>query len=129
MPDTPSRMGLHLMYRLWIAELNHNINLLRIFDDYLLEAKTKSVETDITEKIDVFKKNFTDLRTEIDELRHSMHLVKMKLASEARQQEVFPELSQDPEEHPVIQKNYQAFQRSFEKTNSDVRAFIDAHLQ
>lgn len=129
MQDIPSRMGLHLMYRLWIAELNHDINLLRIFDDYLLEAKTKSVEAGITEKIDAFKKSFADLRTEIDELRHSMHLVKMKLASEARQQEVFPELSQDPEEHPVIQKKYQTFLLSFEKMNSDVRAFIDAHLQ
>lgn len=89
MPDIPSRMGLHLMYRLWIAELNHDINLLRIFDDYLLEAKTKSVEAGISEKIDAFKKSFAELRTEIDELRHSMHLVKMKLASEARQQEVF----------------------------------------
>ncbi len=129
MPNTPSIMGLHLTYRLWIAELNHDINLLRIFDDYLLEAKNKSVEARISEKIDAFKKSFSELRTEIDELRHSMHLIKMKLASEARQQDLLPNPAQDPEEHNVIKKKYDAFLLSFEKLNNAVREFIDESLQ
>ena len=36
-----SIMTLHLEYRLWIAEMNADINVLRIFDDYLKELIRK----------------------------------------------------------------------------------------
>lgn len=37
----PSVNSLHLQYRLWIAELNEDINALRIFNDYLAEVSLK----------------------------------------------------------------------------------------
>ncbi len=45
MSDAPSIMSLHLGYRLWIAEMNFDINVLRIFNDYLEELSSKKDET------------------------------------------------------------------------------------
>ena len=50
MPDYPSAMSLHLQYRLWIAELNFDINVLRIFGDYLTELRTKRKEQEVKSK-------------------------------------------------------------------------------
>ena len=35
MNAAPTIMTLHLRYRLWIAEMNFDINVLRIFEDYI----------------------------------------------------------------------------------------------
>ena len=52
MPATPSVMSLHLQYRLWIAELNFDINVLRIFGDYLarIEKQGKGTGSEIQKR-------------------------------------------------------------------------------
>ncbi len=62
MPATPSVMSLHLKYRLWIAELNFDINVLRIFGDYLNELRAKRKEAEVKSKSDYFEKEFTGLK-------------------------------------------------------------------
>ena len=85
MPNTPSIMGLHFRYRLWIAEMNSHINIIRIFDDYIAELSSKKNVPAIKEGIDQFKKEFVSLRQQIDDLRHEMHLSKMTLAADSKQ--------------------------------------------
>ena len=58
MTATPTAMSLHLKYRLWIAELNFDINVLRIFGDYLAELRTKRKEPEVKAKTDYFEKAF-----------------------------------------------------------------------
>jgi hypothetical protein len=53
-----SIMGLHLQYRLWIAELNADINALRIFDDYLAEIALKNNTDNVVNHIKITKSNF-----------------------------------------------------------------------
>lgn len=81
MNATPAIMTLHLRYRLWIAEMNFDINVLRIFEDYIKELSNINEQPKVKTGIADFKKKFGDIRKEIDELRHEMHLHKMKLAS------------------------------------------------
>jgi len=79
MTDSVALKSLHLEYRLWIAELNFYINLLRIFNDRLVELtgeKKLSPEN--------FEKKFSSNRENIDELRHRMHIEKMNLAATSR---------------------------------------------
>ena len=79
MTDSVALKSLHLEYRLWIAELNFYINLLRIFNDRLVELtgeKKLSPEN--------FEKKFNSNRENIDELRHRMHIEKMNLAATSR---------------------------------------------
>jgi septal ring factor EnvC (AmiA/AmiB activator) len=86
----------HLRCRLWIAELNFFINQLRIFEDSL-ELRTLELEAAAVKKrIVLFQKAFRQVRSEIDELKHELHLVKMKLAALAREDE--PALSAEDQQ-------------------------------
>ncbi len=84
MANPYSIMALHFRYRLWIAEMNSDINVLRIFDDYVAELASKNSDPAVKGGVAGFKKEFILLRTEIDELRHEMHLCKMSLSADAR---------------------------------------------
>jgi hypothetical protein len=84
MPASHSVISLHLKYRLLIAELNFDINVLRIFDDYLTELRGKRKDSEMKSKSDYFVKQFQGFRTVIDEIRHEMQLAKMKLGAFSR---------------------------------------------
>ena len=73
-----SIMGLHLQYRLWIAELNADINALRIFDDYLAEIALKNNTDNVVNHIKDYKEQFLSLRSKIDDLKHEMHINKTR---------------------------------------------------
>jgi hypothetical protein len=123
MPATPSVMSLHLRYRLWIAELNFDINVLRIFGDYLAELRTKRKETEVKSQSDHFEKQFLGLRTEIDELSHEMQLGKMKLGAFARDAKRFEYKLFNKENHVPIRKRLSAFKNSFKKTKLEFGRF------
>jgi hypothetical protein len=80
-----SIMGVHLRYRLRIEEMNADIIILWIFDDYIKELGSKQIEPKVKDRINYFQKQFVSFRKEIDELRDSMHILKMKLAAQARE--------------------------------------------
>ncbi len=123
MPATPSVMGLHLQYRLWIAELNFDINVLRIFADHLAEVRGKTKSADIKNKSDHFEKLFTSLRTEIDELRHELHIAKMKLGAVARDDKPFDFKLFNKETQTPLKKRLASYKAGFKKTNAEFGAF------
>jgi len=123
MPVSPSVMSLHLQYRLWIAELNFDINVLRIFGDYLAELRTKRKEPDVKSKSDNFEKQFQVLRTEIDEIRHEMHIAKMKLGANARDAKPFDYKEYNKENHAPLKKRLSAYKTEFKKINKEFGAF------
>jgi len=123
MPATPSVMSLHLKYRLWIAELNFDINVLRIFGDYLAELRSKRKEAEVKSKSDYFEKEFTELRSEIDELRHEMHIAKMKMGAYARETKPFDYKLYNKENHSPIKKRLSAYKTNFKKINAEFGQF------
>jgi hypothetical protein len=123
MPATPSVMSLHLKYRLWIAELNFDINVLRIFGDYLSELRTKRKESEVKSKSDYFEKEFTTLRSEIDEMRHEMHIAKMKMGAYARDGQPFNYKLYFKENHGPIKKRLSAYKSNFKKINDEFGRF------
>ena len=129
MPRTPSIMSLHLRYRLWIAEMNSDINILRIFDDYLQELESKKNEPEVKTAIDQFQKQFLSLRKEIDELRHEMHILKMKLAAYAREMKPVNYITYQADNHTALKKRYVAFRKTFEKFKNDFSGFEGKWLQ
>jgi hypothetical protein len=64
--------------------MNSDINVLRIFSDYLIELESKKNVPAIIAGIDHFKQQFISLRKDIDELRHEMQLIKMNLSAATR---------------------------------------------
>jgi hypothetical protein len=124
MPAIPSAMRLHLCYRLWIAELNFDITVLRIFGDYLTELRTKRKEPEVKTKGEYFEKTFLSLRNEIDELRHEMQLGKMKLGAYARDTiKTFDYKLFNSENQAPIKKRLSVYRTSFKKINKEFEEF------
>ena len=129
MPNSHSIMGRHLRYRLWIAALNHDIDSIRIFDDYLGETQYKKSGTDTASRVEHFKKQFTIQRKEIDDLRHTMHLLKMKLASEAKEGNALTQQAMEVEQYFELEKRYQSFRKSFYQFTEEFSSYVDESLQ
>ena len=123
MPATGSVMHLHLRYRLWIAEMNAAINVLRIFNDYLLEMEAKQLPPVVMKGIANFKNRFASLRKEIDELSHEMHLIKMKLAAAARENKPLDKKSAREDNHRGLKKRYSVFRKTFNRLKKEFAQF------
>ena len=120
---TPSIMSLHLRYRLWIAELNSDINVLRIFDDYLIELDSKKNIPEVITGVKHFKEQFISMRKEIDELKHEMHLIKMKLAATAKENKPQDTKTSSAYNHNALQKRYAAFRKAFNNVKKEFALF------
>jgi len=128
MPGTPSVMGLHLRYRLWIAEMNADITILRIFDDYLHELETKRTEPEVKRGIEEFEKEFISLRAEIDELRHQMHIHKMSLAAYARENKPFDQAAYKSGTHAPLKARYLSYNKNFKRIQKEFGQFEERWL-
>lgn len=123
MPAIPSIMNLHLRYRLWIAELNADINALRILNDYIIELENKNKVAEVVKGIDQYKKQFTSFRKEIDELSHEMHLLKMKLATLDRENKRWTMKTFSADNHTGLKERYASFRKIFGKAKREFEKF------
>jgi hypothetical protein len=126
MPATISIMSLHLRYRLWIAEMNSDINVLRIFADYLIELESKKNVPAIIAGIDHFKQQFISLRKEIDELRHEMQLIKMNLSAATRDNKALNNKTSSTDNHTALKNRFTAFRKIFNKVKKEFGLFTSA---
>ena len=109
METVPSIMTFHLRYRLWIAELNFGIDILRIFDDYLYKLANEENEPEVRSGIAYFKKQFLTTRKEIDQLKHDLHLFKMKLAAYSREGKNLAPDDLEANDHSTLKKHHARF--------------------
>ncbi len=124
MAGSPSILNLHLRYRLWIAELNFDITVLRIFDDYLAELQSRKINVpDVINGIIEYKRLFIDLRKEIDDLRHDMHLNKMKLAAATRDNKPLKDKISSLENHGVLKSQYASYRKTFSQIKKEFGQF------
>ena len=119
----PSIMSLHLRSRLMIAELNSDINVIRIFEDCLEELKNNKNDQEVKSGIELFKKQFVLTRKEIDDLRHEMHMVKMQLGEYSREKKKIESKSKVNEDGVALKKRYIEFRKSFEKIKKEFDLF------
>jgi hypothetical protein len=115
----PSVNSLHLQYRLWIAELNEGISVLRIFNDHLVKVSRKQ-NSKYTAQAEALKKRFIQIRHELDEVKHEMHLQKMKLAAIAKKSESIPDEPPENEQHNAIASRYKDFRKKFNDLKQEV---------
>jgi len=123
MPATPSIMSLHLRYRLWIAEMNFDINVLRIFNDYLEALSSREEESEVNTGIGDFERKFAAFRKEIDDLRNEMHLLKMKLAAFSREKKPLDYKTYLADNHTGLKKRYLGFREEFDKVKKEFGGF------
>ena len=123
MPQTPPIMSLHLRYRLWIAEMNSDIDVIRIFGDYLKELDSRRAEIEVKSKIDYFQQQFVNLRKQIDELRDQMHIIKMKLAAYSRATKDINYTTYQKDKHTSLKKSYLALKKKFSNIKEEFVQF------
>lgn len=129
MAIAPSVMKLHLYYRLFIAEMNSDINILRIFDDYTKEMLTKSSDPEVRKGVDYFKLNFIRFRKEIDHLRDEMHVKKMKLLALTKEKKLLDSKTFKTDNHNGILKQYKTYKKSFDKLKKEFIRFVGKNLK
>jgi uncharacterized coiled-coil DUF342 family protein len=122
-------MGLHFRYRLWIAEMNYHINILRIFEDYVGELTSKKNEPEVKRGIEKFELEFVNIRKEIDQLRHEMHLAKMTLAAYSKQIKSLDAKALVKDNHADLRKRYLAYRKTFERVKKEFGQFESKWLQ
>jgi len=118
-----SIIGLHLQYRLWIAELNADISALRILNDCLAGITLKDNASDVTDLIKDYGERFVDLRSKIDDLRHQMHINKMELAVVLKKPRRFLRNSEKDIKHTELKSQYQLYRKTFDNTKKDLQKF------
>ena len=117
--------SLHLEYRLWIAELNFDINLIRIFNDRLIEMTEENKSAGAKPTLADFGKKFNSTRETIDELRHRMHIEKMNLAATAREHPAPDYKITIPANYETIREDFFRFRVSFNELKSGFLRFED----
>jgi len=120
-----SIIGLHLQYRLWIAELNADINALRILNDCLAGIALKDNAGDVADLIKDYGEQFVDLRSRIDDLRHHMHINKMELAVVLKKPRPTLRNIEKDTKHTELKKHYQLFRKTFDDIKKDLQKFAD----
>lgn len=124
MASPPSPMTLHLRYRIWIAEMNSDIDLLRIYNDYLQELKALHNATKLNKEIERFETAFASLRNEIDTLRNEMHLLKMKLATFIREKKQMAYSEYKTDNHKLLKKKYVSLSKKFGSIKADLKELV-----
>ena len=120
----PSTISLHLGYRIWIAEMNFDINVIRIYKDYLKELSSNNQEDVLIKKVEDFEKSLQSLRSDIDDLRNEMHLLKMKLAGQIRKQKQSEAVAGSADDHAGLKTRYLDFRKKFEILKSKLSVFV-----
>jgi hypothetical protein len=118
--------GLHLQYRLWIADMNADIDVLRILNDYIIDNLAKDHTEETVKRITNFKELFLKLRHEMDDLRHEMHLNKMKLGTLLHNEKQRTLSVKKSINHTAFKQRYNLFRKSFVKTKKEFQAFENA---
>ena len=113
----------YLHYRLWIAEINFYVNVLRILDDSVKERAAVTSSPAEKKKIAVFNQSFTAIRTEKDEVKHEIHLCKMRLAAYLRANKPEEDEAAEKEKYVVAEKLFLAIQLKFEKLKKEYLQF------
>jgi hypothetical protein len=124
MATPPSPMTLHLRYRIWIAEMNSDIDLLRIYNDYLQELKALHNTLKLKKEIERFELAFSSLRSEIDTLRNEMHLLKMKLATFIREKKQLAYSDYKTDNHKLLKKKYVSLSKKFGSIKADLKELV-----
>ncbi|MFM2145970.1 MAG: hypothetical protein RL732_806 [Bacteroidota bacterium] len=105
----------HLRCRLWIAELNFFINELRIFHESIEYWEGVKSSAAAQKKIGHFKNDFESIRKDIDELKHELHLDKMRLAAHTREAEPTIDKKQQTQRDGDMEQRFEELSGKFNK--------------
>jgi len=104
--------------------MNSDIDLLRIYNDYLQELKVLQNALKLKPEIERFETAFSSLRNELDTLKNEMHLLKMKLATFIREKKKLDYSDYKTDNHKLLKKKYVSLSKKFGAIKADLKKLV-----
>ena len=120
---------LHLEYQSWIAELNFDIELIRIFEGHLEYIASKTSSKKVLAKVEQFQNQFIRQREVIHELRHDLNISEKQLAAFVRDMAPIGYDNERLDNHSEIRDRFLTFRDLFEELKIRFRYFESEHLE
>jgi len=114
---------LHLEYKLWIVELNYDIEIIKIFEDHLASIASHNAAKKLLPQIEQFQNQLICQREVIDELKHDLNISERQLAAFVREMVPVGFENERLDNHSELRKRFLTFRNLFEDLKSRFRQF------
>jgi len=114
---------LHVEYKLWIAELNFDTELIKIFETHLGFIVSHLTSKEPMPRIEQFQNQFIRQREVIDELKHDLNTSEKQLVAFVREMEPVGFENERLDNHPDLRERFLIFRDLFEQLKTRFRYF------
>jgi hypothetical protein len=116
--------NLHLEYKLWIAELNFDNEMINIFESHLENIILQNpAKKDLLPQVEHFQNQFIRQREVIDDLKHHLNLSERQLASFTREMSPIGYEFERLDNHPHLRDQFLTFRKIFNELKEEFHDF------
>jgi hypothetical protein len=116
--------NLHLEYKLWIAELNFDNEMMKIFESHLENILMQNQEKkDRLPQVEHFQNQFIRQREVIDELKHHLNISEKQLAGFTREMSPIGYEFERLDNHPHLRDQFLTFRKIFNELKEEFHDF------
>jgi hypothetical protein len=114
---------LHLEYRIWIVELNFDLQLLSVFEDHLGFIASRVTSKRVMARVEQFQNQFIRQREVIEELKHDLNVSEKQLAAFVREMAPIGYENERLDNHPGLRERFLTFRNLFDDLKIRFRYF------
>ena len=114
---------LHIEYQFWIAELNFDVEMIKIFESHLAFIALGNTAKKLMPRIEQFQNQFIRQREVIDELKHDLNVSEKQLAAFVRDMSPIGFDNERLDNHPKLRERFLVFRDLFDDLKSRFRHF------
>jgi hypothetical protein len=121
---TVSLQSLHLEYKLWIAELSFDIEMIRIFESRLEKIAADNWDSkEELKKVEHFQNQFIRQREVIDELKHDLHTSEVQLTVFIEEMAPVGYDAERMDNHSGLRERFFTFRKIFNELKDEFHSF------
>ena len=114
---------LHVEYQFWIAELNFDVELIKIFESHLAFIAAGSTAKKFMPRIEQFQNQFIRQREVVDELKHDLNVSEKQLAAFVRDMSPIGFENERLDNHSELRERFLTFRDLFDDLKARFRNF------
>ena len=114
---------LHIEYQFWIAELNFDVELIKIFESHLSFIASGNTAKRFMPRIEQFQNQFIRQREVIDELKHDLNVSEKQLAAFVRDMSPVGFDNERLDNHSGLRERFLTFRKLFDDLKTRFRHF------
>ena len=119
---------LHVEYQLWIAELNFDTELIKIFESHLAYIASHNTSKKLLAHIEQFQNQFIRQKEVIDELKHDLNISEKQLVAFVKDMTAVGFDNERLDNHSELRERFLTFRNLFEDLKTRFRHFETEHL-